>query len=87
MSLVDDDRFAMPEIGFEATAAATVSTTESDAPTTDTHVDSIDVTADVDGTDTVAPPSPSPPSLPSPRSLSVTSACTRTWCALSPSGA
>ncbi|QMU73271.1 DEAD/DEAH box helicase [Streptacidiphilus sp. P02-A3a] len=42
MSLVDDDRFAMPENGAEASAAATVSTTQSDA--TDTITDAVAAT-------------------------------------------
>jgi superfamily II DNA/RNA helicase len=38
MSLVDDDRFVMPENGLEASAAATVSTTQSDADNTSTDL-------------------------------------------------
>jgi ATP-dependent helicase YprA (DUF1998 family) len=45
MSLVDDDRFVMPENGLEASAAATVSTTQSDADNTSTStVDTVDST-------------------------------------------
>jgi superfamily II DNA/RNA helicase len=53
MSLVDDDRFVMPENGFEASAAATVSTTQSDTTsntsTDDTSTDDTS-TDDTDGT-------------------------------------
>jgi len=44
MSLVDDDRFAMPENGIEASAAATVSTTDTDIDITDAATVDTDIT-------------------------------------------
>jgi superfamily II DNA/RNA helicase len=41
MSLVDDDRFAMPEIGSEASAAATVTTTTTVSADVDVDVDTV----------------------------------------------
>ena len=53
MSLVDDDRFVMPENGSEASAAATVSTT--DSTPVDTTTDVLDAAVESDA-DTIAEP-------------------------------
>jgi len=63
MSLVDDDRFAMPEIGSEASAAATVSTTQTTISTdVDADVDTAAVEDDAQA-ESIEPSEPAEPKL------------------------
>ena len=61
MSLVDDDRFVMPENGSEASAAATVSTT--DSTPADTTTDVLDAAVESDADTAAEPAEPAEPKI------------------------